>query len=230
MEIKYREKTIEYLKSKEKYDATDLELIVALLRSEGGCPWDMEQTHESIRKDLIEETYETIEAIDNADSESLCEELGDVMLQVMMHSRMGEEDGKFTFLDVTTGVCAKMIERHPHVFGEVKVNNSSDVLRNWDKIKQDKKGQKQLSETLGSVSKALPSLMRASKLAHKAAKVGVKNERTADYSGVSDDELAAMLFGIAAELDRRGLDAERALYDECDRFMQDVEKAERSDK
>ena len=115
-----------------------------------------------------------------------------------------------------------MIERHPHVFGEVKVNDSSDVLRNWDKIKQTKKGQTQLGETLGSVSKALPSLMRASKLAHKAAKVGVKNERCADYSAMSDDELAAMLFGIAAELDRRELDSERVLYDECDRFIADV--------
>jgi len=217
MEIKYREQSIKYLMNKDRYDANDLELIAALLRSEGGCPWDMEQTHESIRRDLIEETYEAVDAIDTGDRENLCEELGDIMLQVMLHSRMAEEDGEFTFADVTTGVCRKMIERHPHVFGEVKVNNSADVLTNWDKIKQEKKGQKTLGETLSSVSKALPALMRASKLAHKAAKLGVKAE--IDYSGKSEDELKAMLFSIAAELDRRGLDSEKALYDKCEEFI-----------
>ena len=218
MKINDRKATIDALVAKTTYTAADLETVMALLRSEGGCPWDIEQTHKSIRRDLIEETYEALEAIDTDNMELMCEELGDVMLQVVFHSRIAEEDGDFTLTDVTTGVCRKMIERHPHIFGEVKVENSEDVLRNWDKIKQDKKGQTTLAETLESVSKALPALIRAEKLAHKAAKQGVA--AGTEYAGKSDDELAAALFGIAAELDRRGLDAEKALYDECEKFIE----------
>ena len=102
------------------------------LRSEGDCPWDREQTHESIKKNLIEETYEVIEAINQQDKALLCEELGDVLMQVVFHAQMEAEEGSFTFENVADGVCKKLIERHPHVFGEVEVTGSEEVLRNWD--------------------------------------------------------------------------------------------------
>lgn len=127
---------------KEKYDIDDLLEIMRLLRAPGGCPWDAEQTHMSIKKDLIEETYEVIEAINKDDKELMTEELGDLLMQVVFHSQMEQEAGNFDFGDVTDGICKKLIERHPHVFGEVEVSSVGDVLNNWDAIKRRSKGQK----------------------------------------------------------------------------------------
>lgn len=126
---------------KESYNVEDLRRIVEHLRSEEGCPWDREQTHESIRQDLLEETYEAAEAIDLQDTELLKEELGDVLLQVVFHSRMEEEKGSFDFDAVCDGICRKLITRHPHVFADVNVENTDEVLTNWEKIKQESKGQ-----------------------------------------------------------------------------------------
>ena len=123
-------------KQKEKYDINDLLEIMRLLRAPGGCPWDAQQTHMSIRKNLIEETYEVIEAIDKDDKELMTEELGDLLMQVVFHAQMEQEAGNFDFGDVTDGVCKKLIERHPHVFGEVEVSGVGDVLNNWDAIKR----------------------------------------------------------------------------------------------
>ena len=134
-----REEKINYLLSAEKYDFEDLVLVVEVLRGEGGCPWDREQTHKSIRKDFIEETYEVIEAIDTDDRELLREELGDVMLQVVFHARMEEEDGGFNIDDVCSDICKKLIHRHPHVFGDVEVGTSKEVLDVWNAIKNDEK-------------------------------------------------------------------------------------------
>ena len=125
-----RDEKLEMILQKEAYDAKDLVTIVELLRLPGGCPWDMEQTHKSIRNDFIEETYEVIEAIDNDDPALLREELGDVLLQVAMHARMEEEAGRCTFEDVANDICKKMIHRHPHVFGEVKAETTAEVLSN----------------------------------------------------------------------------------------------------
>lgn len=135
-------------------------------------PWDREQDHHSIRRNFIEETYEVCEAIDNDDPVLLQEELGDVLLQVAFHARMEEEAGRFDFGDVCDGICKKLIVRHPHVFGETKVADSGEVLVNWDRIKERTKGQKTATETLRSVSAALPALMRSEKVQHRAAKVG----------------------------------------------------------
>ena len=121
---------------KDKYNFEDLLKIMEVLRSPEGCPWDREQTHESIRKDFIEETYEVIEAINKKDKELLCEELGDVLLQVAFHVQIEKEEGSFGIEEVTDGVCKKLIERHPHVFGEVKVSSTGEVLDNWDTIKR----------------------------------------------------------------------------------------------
>ena len=205
------------------YDMDDLVRLLRILRAPGGCPWDREQTHESIRRNLIEETYEAVEAIDRNDPALLYEELGDVLLQVFFHARISEEEGQFSLADVYTGECLKMIERHPHIFGEVEVNGSEDVLNNWEAIKREKKGQTTLGETLGSVSRSLPSLMRAEKLAHKARKAG--EFRDEDALGALDDrELSDRLFALAAEADRRGLDAEKLLYDRCEFFIEQIKK------
>ncbi|MCM1023111.1 MAG: nucleoside triphosphate pyrophosphohydrolase [Prevotella sp.] len=158
---------------KEKYDINDLLEIMRILRSENGCPWDKEQDHKSIRKDFIEETYEAVEAIDTENSELLLEELGDVLLQVVFHSRIEEERGGFDFGDVADGICQKLIVRHPHVFGDVTAETSSEVLKNWNNIKQQTKGQETYCETLESVSPALPALMRAQKVGQRAARAGM---------------------------------------------------------
>ena len=144
-----------------------------LLRSEQGCPWDREQDHKSIRKNFIEETYEAVEAIDKEDMTLLREELGDVLLQVVFHTQMEEETGAFTFDDVVTDLCNKLIIRHPHVFGEVEVKDSGEVLNNWEAIKNKVKGTENFTETLKSVPAVFPALMRSEKIAHRAAKAGM---------------------------------------------------------
>ncbi len=157
---------------KDNYNIEDLLLIMELLRGEGGCPWDAEQTHESIRKDFIEETYEVIEAINKNDKDLLKEELGDVLLQVAFHSQIEKEIGSFDFSDVADGICKKLIERHPHVFGEVNVSSTDEVLSNWDDIKRKSKGQKTQGSSMLKVPKELPALMRAQKVQSKAKKAG----------------------------------------------------------
>ena len=158
---------------KECYTIGDLEHIIALLRAPGGCPWDIEQTHQSVRANLIEETYEAVEAIDTNNMELLKEELGDVLIQVLFHAQMEAKQGTFTFADVVDGVAKKLIVRHPHVFGNVQVTDSAQVLSNWDEIKKKTKSQTTQTEVLESVSVALPALMRSYKVQKKAAKVGV---------------------------------------------------------
>lgn len=157
---------------KEKYGIDDLLQIMQILRSEEGCPWDRQQTHKTIRKDMIEEAYEVCEAIDLEDRELLKEELGDVLLQVVHHARIEEEQGNFDFEDVCDGVCKKLIVRHPHVFADTKVSSTGEVLDNWEKIKQETKGQTTKAETLESVPKTFPALMRAQKVQKRAAKTG----------------------------------------------------------
>lgn len=168
-----------------------------ILRAPGGCPWDAEQTHESIKKNLIEETYEVIEAINKNDKELLCEELGDTLMQVVFHAQMEKEAGVFDFDDVSDGVCKKLIERHPHVFGEVTISGVDDVLPNWDAIKRKSKGQKSTTESMQSVPRELPALMRATKLQKKAADVGFDWN---DVSGALDkleEEIGELRAAIA---------------------------------
>lgn len=150
--------------------------IVQILRSPEGCPWDREQTHASIRKNLIEETYEVLETIDDDDPDAMCEELGDLLLQVMLHAQMEEETGAFTVYDIIAGLNEKLIRRHPHVFGENHADNSEEALQNWQQMKDEEKRKKgidpkQLS-VLSGVPRDLPALMKAFKLQKKASKVG----------------------------------------------------------
>ena len=149
---------------KDAYTISDLLEIMRILRAPDGCPWDRVQTHESIRGNFIEETYEVIEAIDKADYTLMREELGDVLMQVIFHSIMEEEAGRFTFDDVCDEVCKKLIVRHPHVFGNVDAETPEEVLRNWDAIKMQTKSQEQVADSVDDVAKSLPALMRAQKV------------------------------------------------------------------
>ena len=153
-------------------DYDDLKEIIHRLRSPGGCPWDREQTHESLRPYLIEESYEAIDAINREDAGDLANELGDVLLQVMLHGEIAEEMDEFTHLTVTDEVCRKMIHRHPHVFGEGKADTAGAVVAKWDEIKQKEKRYESRGEAMAAIARALPALIRAQKVQAKAAKVG----------------------------------------------------------
>ena len=188
--------TVKELKKKllteERHDIGSLEEVVEVLRSDEGCPWDREQDHRSIRSELIEETYEAVEAIDLGDTELLREELGDVLFDVFFHIQIEKERGTFTLGDVTQGVVDKMISRHPHVFGDVRVSGSGEVLENWDKIKTEEKSRDTLGKTLRAVPKQFPALLRAKKVAKKAAKGGV------DFGG--DEDRIRRIGALAGEL------------------------------
>ena len=213
---------INEMKNKERFTADDLRKIMEILRSENGCPWDREQTHKSIRQDLLEEAYETAEAIDCESDEMLCEELGDVLLQVMFHSRIAEEEGRFTVDDVYTGVCKKMIERHPHIFGDVSVKDVDDVLTNWDAIKQNSKNRSSLSEQIDGVCKALPALMLASKYVSKCLKNGIEIETKTNLESVSEESIGEILFDIVALSKKNKIDPELALQKKCEKFLKEM--------
>ena len=225
-------------KEKDRYNVYDLAEIVKILRAPGGCPWDMEQDHHSIRKDFIEETYEVVEAIDNDDTELLKEELGDVLLQVVFHTEIENEKNSFNIDDVADGVCKKMIVRHPHVFSDATADTTDQVLKNWDKIKMKTKSQKSQSEVLNSISRALPSLMRSQKLQQKAAKVGFDwqdvngamsklKEEVAELEEAinegeqahTEEELGDVLFSAVNIARFISADAEKALYNACEKFI-----------
>lgn len=230
---------------KKEYGISDLVDIMSLLRSPGGCPWDREQTHESIKKNLIEETYEVIEAINKKDRALLCEELGDLLMQVIFHSQIEEEAGGFDFNRVCDGICKKLIERHPHVFGTVEISGVDDVLNNWDAIKLKSKGQKTAGDSMQSVPRELPALMRAEKLQKKAAKIGFDWE---DVSGAVEkvveetqelreaiknadkenqlEELGDLLFSVVNVSRFINCDAEEALTASNDKFLDRFLKVE----
>lgn len=159
-----------------EYTFEDFKNIIARLRGNDGCPWDRVQTHESLRDCMIEEAYEAAEGIDiykaSGDDANLCEELGDVLLQVVMHAQIGEEEGRFTMADVLKGISEKMIRRHPHVFHEHTAHTPEQVLENWEDIKKKEKNEETLTEGMRRVAKSLPANIRAAKVQKKAAKVG----------------------------------------------------------
>jgi tetrapyrrole methylase family protein/MazG family protein len=229
-------KTAEALMEKERYGFEDLRTVVMLLRSEGGCPWDREQTHESIRKDLIEETYEVIEAIDTADPELMQEELGDVLLQVVFHARIEEEEGRFCMDEVCDGICRKLIHRHPHVFGTVQADTSEQVLANWEKIKSAEKERVTVSDKLHAIPPMLPALMRAEKVGKKAKCFDFANadevfckvdeERSEVKEAVAageqekiHEELGDLLLTVASLCRKLNVEPERALQDATNKFI-----------
>lgn len=226
---------------KHRYDWADFLQIMRLLRSPGGCPWDAEQTHQSIRRNFLEETYEALDALDRDDPVDMCEELGDVLMQVVFHATIEEERGRFTMADVVDGVAQKMVYRHPHVFGTVHVDNSDQVLVNWEKLKRTEKGQSSTADAIEAVPHTLPALWRAEKVQKKAAKAGfdwedplqaldkleeeVRELRAAMESGTAADaphglreELGDVLFMAAKIGQMSGTDPEDALHRSCDKF------------
>lgn len=161
-------------------DFNELINIIETLRGENGCPWDREQNHQSIKRGLIEESYEVIEAIDKNNDEMMIEELGDLLLQIVFHAQIGKEDGYFDINDVVQAICNKMIYRHPHVFKNMKVENSDQVLDNWDKLKRKEQGLSTYTDELKHIPKIFPALIRAEKVQKKAAKVGFDWEKVED--------------------------------------------------
>ena len=232
----------ESLLQKDNYNFDDLVEIMTILRAPGGCPWDAEQTHQSIRRDLLEETYELIEGIDKNDPEILREELGDVLLQVVFHADIAE---KFTIDDVCNDVCQKLIVRHPHVFGDVVAENSEKVLANWDAIKRDTKKQQTDTEVLRSVTPAMPALMRAEKLGKKARKLGfdfddareamgkvyeevneVSEALDSGDSAAIEEEFGDLLLAVVNAARLAHVDAEQALFNANEKFLKRFEKVE----
>lgn len=223
---------------KDNYDINDFLRLVTVLRSPGGCPWDRKQTHESIKKNFIEETYEAVEAINKADAEGLKEELGDVLLQVAMHSEMESEKGSFDFNDVVNDICKKLVVRHPHVFGDAAAQSSDEALQNWDQVKLKTKGMKKQGEAMIKVPREFPALMRAQKVQEKAAKAGFDWD---DINGAVDklheeiDELeTALAAGVGKDIEEEfgdvlfscvnvsrfiGADSEEALTASTDKFI-----------
>ena len=184
---------------KERYDINDLLKIIEMLRDPvNGCPWDKVQTHKSIRKNFIEETYEVIEAIDADDKELMQEELGDVLMQVLLHAQFEAEEKVFDFGDVVNGTAQKLVLRHPHIFAGFDNKTVDGVLQKWEEIKQQEKGQKTVSETLDAVPKSFPALMYAQKLQKRAVAGGLM-EYNAEQTITS---LHAQLDAISENLSR----------------------------
>ncbi|MGE5473697.1 MAG: nucleoside triphosphate pyrophosphohydrolase [Ignavibacteriales bacterium] len=232
---------------KDSYKFYDLVEIMEVLRSENGCPWDREQTHESIKRYLIEETYEVLEAIDKKDKSLLCEELGDLMLQVVFHARIAEENKDFNIDDVITGISKKMYSRHTHVFGEDIAKTADDVLQNWDKIKRNEKQINSYTEEMKSIAKNLPALMRSYKVQNKAAKVGFDWDNVEDAmakiyeeldelkiaakNGNKDEmheELGDLLFAVVNVSRFLEIHPELALSDTVEKFIRRFEYIEKS--
>ena len=238
-----REEKLQTILQKKVYDIEDLVTIVELLRLPGGCPWDMEQTHESLRRDMIEETYEVIEAIDNGDPALLREELGDALLQIVMHARIEEEQGRATFGEIAGDVCQKMIHRHPHVFGDVKAESVGDVLANWESIKSEEKSRNTVTDKLRAIPRQFPALMRAAKVGKKSgamdfpdalAALDKLNEesdevRQALQDGTQEElaeEIGDLLFSVANLARKAGVDPEEALTRATDKFISRFSRVE----
>ena len=163
--------------------------VIATLRGENGCPWDREQTHKSLKSTLIEETYETVEAIDSGDSSKLKEELGDLLLNVMLQAQIAVENKDFSIYDVIQTLTEKLIRRHPHVFGNVEVDNADDVVKNWEAIKSQEAGYEDRKSVLDGIPNALPALLRAQKIQKRVARVGFDWDNIADVIDKVDEEL-----------------------------------------
>lgn len=210
-----------------KYSFDELVEIIAKLRAPGGCPWDREQTHESIRKSMIEEAYELVEAIDSKKPEKIADESGDVLLQVVLHAQIAKDSGEYDIEDVTDAICRKMIHRHPHVFGEVIAKDSGEVIKNWDAIKRADRGQTSVADELRGVSAYIPTLMRAQKIYKKAKKAGYEYEpENADFA--NEESLGKLLFDIAVMAEKGGIDPEVALSGYLNKFINDFEEFEKN--
>ena len=230
--------------NKSKYNVYDLQRLIKLLRSPAGCPWDRVQTHESIRRNFLEETYEAVEAIDEGDPRHLCEELGDVLTQVIFHADLEEDAGRFDLDDVADMCVRKLISRHPHVFGDGSVTSTGQVLDNWDAIKRVEKDQKTVTDAVNAVARTLPGLWRAEKIQNKTAKAGFDWPETAQSlqklreeleeleaaqkdGGDPREELGDLLFAAVNVSRHLGMAPDAVLQEACDKFARRFGETER---
>ena len=214
----------------------DLIRVMARLRGPGGCPWDLEQTHQTLARHLLEEAHETLEAIDSGDPDRLRDELGDLLLQVIFHAEMARQEGTFDVDDVAEGITSKLVRRHPHVFGDAHVDSVAEVLVNWERIKGEEKGERAVDEEIPAT---LPALARASKVQRRAAgsgfdwrtKEGALGKVREELEELvlappdrSEDELGDLLFAVAALGRQMGVDPETALRKATRRFAERFER------
>ena len=227
---------------KQRYGWEDLLTIMHLLRAPEGCPWDREQTHQSIRRNFLEETYEALDAIDRNDTPGMCEELGDVLLQVVFHSVMEEEQGRFTADDVVDGVAQKLVFRHTHVFGAAEAADSAQALEGWEAQKKKEKGFTSPADAVEAVPHTLPALWRAEKIVSRSVKAGFNwdsaagaldklDEETAELRQAVEagqpvdsphgirEELGDALFILCKIAQMSGVDPEDALHRACDKYQ-----------
>lgn len=222
----------------------ELVRIIAVLRSPGGCPWDREQTHESLGKHMVEEAYEAVHAIEQGDLDELADELGDVLLQVVLHAQIGAEEGAFSIDVVVARITAKIRRRHPHIFGSVTAETSADVMRNWDEIKRGEKAEKAGEiGVLAGITPTLPALMYAQKISRRAAAAGFEWENidgvwekvaeeieelkaTSAGSAEAADEVGDLLFAVVNVARHLGIDSEGALRGTCAKFVRRFEDME----
>ncbi len=217
--------------------------VIARLRAPDGCQWDKEQTHQSLRPNMLEEAYEAVDAMDDNDMKHLQEELGDVLLQVVLHSQIASEEGAFTIEDVTRGIKNKIIHRHPHVFGNTKVTSTKDILDNWDKLKAEEK--KHRKSAMDGISKAQSALMSAQKISKKAVKQGFewpdeeslyecimsefkefKEAKAINDKEQMEEEFGDILFAIVNLARWNKIDAEQALLKANKKFIKRFRKME----
>ena len=221
-----------------RYVLRDLALIMDTLRSADGCPWDRIQTHETLRSYLVEEAWECVEAIDQNDPNHLCEELGDLMFQIIFHSSIGKAYDEFTLNDVVSGICAKMLRRHPHVFSDRNCSDAESVRNAWEQIKQEETGHTSVIESLDDVSPGLPAIIYASKLLKKASRANNVKRTTSDIL----TEIVNVVYNISDPPDERslgrllllctelcfccGIDGELILHQAADRMKKDFKLAQ----
>lgn len=213
--------------------------IIARLRAPDGCPWDREQTHASLREYLLEETYETLEALDSGDTRKLSEELGDLLLQIVLHTQIATEAGEFKLGDVMTSINTKMIQRHPHVFGSVKVKDAAEVVHNWEEIKKEEKGAE--ASLLASVPKHMPALSYSREIQQRVAEAGFDwpnidgvveklGEEVKEFKESPEDkrseEFGDILFTLVNYARRLGIDSETALREANQKFYRRFSKME----
>jgi len=230
--------------NKLRYDVSDLKNLMKLLRSPDGCPWDAEQTHESIRRNLLEEAYEAAEAIDSGNTDHLIEELGDVLMQVVFHADIAESSGRFDLGDIADATCKKLIRRHPHVFGDARAKDGSESLVFWEDIKREEKKHELISEAMSDVALSLPALWRAEKIQKKAAKAGFDwpdhtgaldaiHSETAELcsaiesGGDIEEELGDLLFSAVNAARFFDIDPEKALGRASEKFTMRFSKLEK---
>ena len=233
-------------KEKDNYSVDDLVGIMQMLRGENGCPWDKEQTHSSIRNNLLEEAYETADAIDRLDDTDMVEELGDLLLQIIFHCQMASERDAYDLDAVADGICKKLIYRHPHIFSNVVAKTSDEVLNNWDKLKNKEKNMQSYSDTLNAVPKAFPACLRAQKIQKRASKAGydftslehtiskIEEELVELKQAIADNnfesassELGDLLFSVINTARFLKTNAEQSLSDSTNRFVERFTLAEK---